>query len=266
MVSKNLLFVASLILVLSACTSNPSKPVDTRKVAGTGDIDSSTTEKFESYPLPITRSGIKKTRVAYNFWSGEWPNPVIDVNSDKKTGETTIQAYTTLRTPSEDNQVSCTIKNGLYHPWSKTDHSSIIYYSISSREEYLAKEDTFLPMFDNEGNEKRLQIPKDSLISNVIYYAEGFCGAILRMGEKARAISANCDFFSENKSLVLKTTNEDKDYSEQWLYLKCSERDKHGEPIKAFVRDEEILKQPGIKQGCPAYYGSVQGAKNCDGS
>jgi hypothetical protein len=260
MISKSMLLAATMALVLSACSS---KPVDTvRKVAGTGDIDSSTTEKFESYSLPITRQGVTTTRVAYNFWSGEWPTPVIDINSEKA-GATTIQAYRTLRDPKETDKVACTIANGLYHPWSKKDPSIIIYYSLSSRESYTAKEDTFLPMYDAEGNEKRLEIPKDSVISNVIYYAENYCGAILRMGKKARSISASCDFFSENKSLVMTSKKEKDDYSEQWLYLQCAEKNADGSPLKAFVRDEEILKQAEIKQGCPAEYGSVQSAKNC---
>jgi hypothetical protein len=260
MISKNLFLAASIVLVLSACASKPASTV--RKVAGTGDIDSSTTEKFESYSLPITRQGLTTTRVAYNFWSGEWPTPVIDVNSDK-TGSTTIQAYKTLRDPKESDKVACTITNGIYHPWSKKDPSIIIYYSLSSRESYVAKEDTFLPMYDSEGNEKRLQIPKDSVISNVIYYAENYCGAILRMGKKARSISASCDFFTENKSLVMTSKKEKDDYSEQWLYLQCAEKNMDGSSLKAFVRDEEILKQPGIKQGCPAEYGQVQGAQSC---
>lgn len=263
MISKLLIFIPALTLAITSYSAEPKKAPVVRKIAGTGDIDSSTTEKFESYKLPITRQNIKTTRVAYNFWSGEWPMPIIDVNSDKSEGTTTIQAYTNLRDPKETDRVACTIKNGLYHPWSKQDPSLIIYYSLSSREEYVAKEDTFLPMFDKDGNEKRLAIPKDSVISNVVYYAENYCGAILRMGKKARPISAECPFFSENKSLKLTSKKEKDDYSEQWLYLQCSEKDAKGNSLKAFVRDQDILSQKGIQQGCPSDYGSVQGAKFC---
>ena len=112
MISKNLFLAASIVLVLSACASNPASTV--RKVAGTGDIDSSTTEKFESYSLPITRQGLTTTRVAYNFWSGEWPTPVIDVNSDKS-GSTTIQAYKTLRGCLRSIVSSKSVQHELYH-------------------------------------------------------------------------------------------------------------------------------------------------------
>lgn len=252
MISKSFAAAALSFFILQACSSNPVS-VDLRTPAGTGDIDSSTkTESFESYKLPITREGKKTTRVAYNFWSGEYPSPVVDINSDKP-GTTTIKAYTELRDPKSTNRVNCTVKNGIYHPWSDKDPSSLTYYSLSSREEYTAIVDTTIG---------KLKVPKGSVISNVVYYAENYCGAILRNKKTARPISESCDVFRDTKTFERISASEG-EFSEQWLYFICAEKKADGSALKVFVRDEDLIKQPGIQTGCPSEYGKVQGAKAC---
>jgi hypothetical protein len=50
----------------------------------------------EPYLLPITRGGATHTMVAYNFWSGEYPKPVIYVQPRQgKWGK--IMGYSSLR-------------------------------------------------------------------------------------------------------------------------------------------------------------------------
>lgn len=66
-------------------------------------------------------------KVAYNDWSGEYPGPVIDVNS-KVAGSTKIKVYKSLR--GLNDLQPCQIINGIYHPWSQTKHSVLRFYSI----------------------------------------------------------------------------------------------------------------------------------------
>lgn len=260
MIYKKLMGIAAAGLLFAGCTS---KTIDSRYPAGTGDIDSSTpSERFESYKLPITRDGKKSTRVAHNFWSREWPEPIIDVNADIK-GTTTIQAYTNLRDPKDTDKVSCTIKNGLYHPWSTQDSSINTYYTLIGVQDYTVIRDTTMEYYNRaDGSPQQLRIPKASSILNVVYYAENYCGAILKTGRTQRPISASCDFFLENKDF--KKIQADTEFYEQWLYLTCEEKDASGKVMKAFVRDQDILKQSGVKQGCHAEYGTVKSYKNCN--
>lgn len=260
MKSKKIILCTTLIVVFAAgCASQTVEP---RYPAGTGDIDSSTTESFESYKLPITREGQKKTRIAYNFWSGEWPRPVIDVSSSKK-GTTTVQALKSLRNPTEADKVQCTIQNGLYHPWSQKDASLITYYTISNVADFDVVNETSYQLYNEKTQKLELfKVPKGAKFLNVVYYAENQCGALYKIGKTSRPFTESCDFFYDNKDLK-KTTQEER-FSEQWLYLACAEKDAvSGKPLKAFIRDQELLKQPGVEAGCPADYGSVQGAKGC---
>lgn len=258
--SKKLVTLSTIAATfILSCTS---KPVEYRNPAGTGDVDSSTsaTESFESYKLPVMREGKKNTRVAYNFWSGEWPQPIIDISSEVK-GTTKIQGLSNLRNPAEAEKISCTVKNGLYHPWSEKDPSIQTYYSLVDVEDFTVLQDTKLEFYDRKGNVKYLRVPKSATISNLIYYGENYCGAILKIGKNKRPIAASCDYFNDNK--VFKKMQENDDFREQWLYFVCEEKDAAGKAIKVFVRDQELLKQPGVDKGCPADYGKVQGAKNC---
>lgn len=239
-----------------------SKSVDVRTPAGTGDIGSSTDQfSFESFKLPITRENKVATRVAFNSWSGEWPNPTIDVRSDVK-GTTQITGYTNLRNPSPSDKVNCTIQNGLYHPWSKTDPSSITYYTIQGEADFKVIRDTKSTIY-NEKTQKteKIKIPKDAIFSNVVYYGENFCGSIQTVGKTKRPYSDGCDFFYDNKDIA--RIADGGDFTEQWLYLKCEEKDTNGKNIKVFVKDTDLLSQPMITKGCPGEYGKVQGAKNC---
>ncbi len=49
------------------------------------------------YLLPITRNGVTRTMVAYNFWSGEYPQPVIYIQLGRS-NTSKIMGYASLRT------------------------------------------------------------------------------------------------------------------------------------------------------------------------
>jgi len=259
-------FVAVFVAVFMGCSSfTPRSDLRNPASGGTGDIGSSNNnaEKFESFKLPITRNSKKETRVAYNSWSGEYPNPVIDVHSDNVNGLTTIVGYGNLRNPTEADKQTCTIKNGVYHPWSKNDPSSITYYTIASADDYQVLKTVDHKIYDSAGKSKIMKIPAGAQFVNVIYYGENYCGSIYQIGKTKRPFSESCDFFAESKNMKKLTSQSD--FSEQWLYLSCEEKDETGKNKTVFVKDTELLSQPGIIQGCPDidHYGSVKGANGC---
>jgi hypothetical protein len=269
------LLIFSLAVMIAGCSSTNVATTDIGGVgserrfpAGTGDIDSSSGNtsavQLDSYKLPITRDSKTTTRIAYNFWSGEWPGPAIDVFSDLK-GETKISAYKNLRNPSAADRVDCTIKNGVYHPWSKTDGSAINYYTLWPVEDYkVIKKIVFNP---NDvyvgGKTRKLTLPVGTLLLNLVPYAENYCGVTMKIGKNVRPLEGYCPIFTENPSIVRTTPDTDDSFIEQWIYLSCQEKGTDGKPLKAFVKDTDLLAQPGIIQGCPTEYGSVGGGKVC---
>ncbi len=181
-----------------------------------------------SYQLPITRDGTTNTSVAYNSWMGEYPGPVINIKTNKK-GFTAIKAYRSLRKLNQ--VVSCTIKNGLYHPWSKTANSVINYYTIIGLVSYRAIKSTKL-----ENNYLR----KGDVIDNVHALSEGYCAGRLKSSSAKKEIEFNC---ADVDKPAFKNIKDGRDIFEQWLYLKW----KQGH--KAFVKDNSLLKQTGALQG-----------------
>lgn len=195
------------------------------------------------YKIDVIRDGKLHHQVAYNFWSGEYPMPVININAGKR-GKTTIKGYATLR---EKTQLKpCTVKNALYHPWSKDENSYINFYTIVPVESY---EIVSTPA-DNLA-EKSLKI--GDKILNIAYLGEGYSQGVLRSStDEDTLISFQSDIF-ENNPKVFKRIDDistlDKD--EQWLYLKCDEG------YNVFVQDKHLLAQKGIKEGQVTGYGEI---------
>lgn len=189
-----------------------------------------------SYKLPVTRDGVTKTRVAYNNWIGEYPIPVINVNA-KKRGFTSISAYRSLRKLNQP--VSCTIKNGLYHPWSKTKNSAVTYYSLVALASYRAKKNTKI--------EKQM-IKKGDLIDNVHALGEGYCSGQLVSGRQKKSIEFDC---GDVDPPTFQEKSDGNHFHEQWVYLSCRQG------YKAFVQDKALLKEPGVTQGRITDYGDV---------
>ncbi len=192
--------------------------------------------KIISYRLPVTRDGQTRTRLAYDFWSGEYPLPVIDLKSGVK-GETKVQAYTSLR--KLNKTVDCTIKNGIYNPWSKTASSAKTYYTISPVVEYEAKEKFILGEGGiDETDTPHLQ-PGDRVIDE-IPLAEGYCQFTVVQGKARRQAQAACD---ELRSGEMKLLEAPDGFNEQWIYLSC------GEGYDAFIQDKSLLAVPGAAEG-----------------
>ena len=188
--------------------------------------------KITAYRLPITRDGKTVTRLSYDFWSGEQPAPVIDLNSAAK-GSTKVSAYASLRTL--DKKVGCTIKNGVYHPQARTANSAKAYYTITPVVEYEATKSVTL-----EGDWTAALHPGDKVV-DLIPLGEGQCRFTVVQGKTRRDIEmVACE--TPDATPGLKRVAPAEKYSEQWIYLTCAE----GYP--AFIRDQGLLAAPGAHE------------------
>lgn len=212
-----------------------------------------------SYKIEIIRDGKTQQKMVYRFWSGEYPQPVIDVKSKTK-GKTVITASKSLRNPLET--VSCTINNGIYHPWSQSKkNSSVIFYSVKAQEDYLVKKKTTMDKFvyDSETSSGKTEVyefnPGDQ-IQNIYYAGEGYCVGshvqTIKKQKKITEIDFSCELVDDKDSFKrLSAPTAKDDLIEQWLYLSCDEGH------KAFIKDQDLLAVPGVKEGTIKDYGTV---------
>ncbi len=199
------------------------------------------------YKIDVIRDGKLHHQVAYNFWSGEYPMPVININAGKR-GKTTIKGYTTLR---EKTQLKpCTVKNALYHPWSKDKNSYINLYTIAPIESYEILS-TFPYELQKEVGET--DIKAGDKIINIVYLGEGYSQGILQSSAKNDTLIAFQSQLFENNPKVFKRIDDISTLKtkEQWLYLKCEES------YNVFVEDKDLLAQKGIKEGQVTGYGEI---------
>ncbi len=219
-----------------------------------------------AYKLEVERDGVTYLQVALNTWQGEYPGPVIDVSSKQKNKTTVIKGWESLRELTVSK--SCTIQNGLYHPWSQTKNSVINYYTLAPAVDYKVIKDVigdvasgFYPI-EGEG----VTIQAGDQILNLVYLGEGVSMATLVSNGLEQYIYVNYDalenvaYFEktlETKALetVTEADGTTYDINEQWLYVKCTEG------YNVFITDSALLEQKGVKQGNIAGYGEITGAK-----
>ena len=95
-------------------------------------------------------------------WSGEYPGEVVHVQE-----KTTLNARTG---PCSFGTMACTIKPGLYHPWTQDYISKTAYISVSSKKSYIAKRDIKL-----YGARGWITYPKGTSLAYLRYGSEGNC-------------------------------------------------------------------------------------------
>lgn len=203
---------------------------------------SSLASDYSSYRLPITRNGVTENMLAYNFWSGEYPTPVVHVRKDM-----TVDAYASLRQLTK--KVKCDIKKGLYNPWSSTKNSADTYYSIVPVHTYVAQKDVEIEEMiipNSDGTWKTIsKLKKGDTVTNVIYGGENWCsGEMIAVGtSKKQYVEFWCPSIEENSGLKEVNKPKHKEVYEQWVYLACE----NGE--KAFIKDETLLSLPNVEEG-----------------
>ena len=208
----------------------------TNDTGGESSVNVEGSESFNTYTIPVTRGGLTREMAVGDFWSGEYPRPVIYVEENGE-HRRKIRGYTSLREPLQ--QKSCTIKTGIYHPWSKERTSVANFYTILPKVDYRVKRDTVL-------GEHRLH--RGDLLENEIYLAEGSC--LYRLNGKEQ-ITEICVEEAMDDPTVFRKRVHPGHRKEQWLRLRCDEG------YTVFVRDRELLRQHHVRRGKISGYGKV---------
>ena len=109
--------------------------------------------------VKIERNNKKYNAIIYNIWSGEYPGVVINVQKRS-------QVYGYLDLKKLKRKKVCTIKKGLYHPWSEDNISVKEFLTIAPEVEYLALRDDV--RIDDNSN-KKIKIKKGDKLTCEAY-------------------------------------------------------------------------------------------------
>ena len=187
--------------------------------------------EYSSYTLPITRDGRTITRVAVDHWTGEYPRPVIDLNS-KVHGSTKVRGYRTLR--QLEQPADCLIRNGIYHPWAPGTESMLTFY-------------TLVPLIEYEVLLDDGALKRGDRVSQVVYGSENVYSGMVA-GTRISIRGYDLQDPTRFKKLPSEASE---DFEEQWLYLRCNDGK------KLFIRDIDLLNTPGATLGRTVAYGRV---------
>lgn len=199
-----------------------------------------------SYRLDMTRDGIVHEMVVYDFWSGEYPGPVVAIGKTDK-GSTVIRGSTSLRNPTND--AACAVSNGLYHPWAAKSKTDYEIYSVIGNTFYTATKDLEIVHHVQPDSDENpiLKLSAGEKLNRSVYLGEGFCQYVV--GDTQKEIQTDCASVSDNADFTMTELPTHK--MEQWIKFDC----KKGTSI--YVNVEELLKQKGVTEGQIESYGSV---------
>ena len=178
--------------------------------------------------------------LAYDGWSGEYPGPILQVNSPITVPGLSIVC-------DEKPSLNCTVPAGLYHPWSEVSRAEFKTVGVVRR--YMATQDARL------GGQA---IPKGTEVVEQFYMAEGMCG----MSVNGQAIEDDCighnAMSSRFKELPAATPGFE---NQQYLGVTCAEGH------KAWIRiTKKIMTMPQVQEGEILQYGEVGPSLLKDGS
>ncbi len=206
----------------------------------------------------IVRENQWHTRVSYEFWSGEYPSPVIDLSA-KVVGKSTIKVERSYETPGKT--AMCTVDNGVYHPWSTTTNAT--YITIAALKEYKLTR-----AFDFESNSydeksgdiktEKIKAQHGDVVTRVVYLGEGYCSAELIYQPNLQR--KEVDFFCgdiDDTSIFKETKQSQSDnFSEQWIAFTCAEG------FTGYIQDKQLLASPGARPGRILSHGEVGPAED----
>ncbi len=100
----------------------------------------------------------------WNFWSGEYPQPVVQVIST-----VTLNAVSDVCVPGE--RFSCSVPAGLYHPWSELEYG---YVTVRGSYLYVAVAPFTVTVYEDE-REVDVPYPAGTRVEVPTYLSEGLC-------------------------------------------------------------------------------------------
>jgi hypothetical protein len=172
-----------------------------------------------------------------DFWSGEYPTPVIKV-----TAATKVKALKEIPFGSRPHviPVSCTLNKGVYHPWARKTKAA--YYSVTGITVHEAKVATTIELDQARGMTK-VSLNPGEVVRQLAYHGEGYCLVEVK-GLKGVA------FCLDEKEFKILISN---DYYHQYLKASCQEG------YQAYISvTDDIFTIKGIESGNITDYGHVE--------
>ena len=199
-----------------------------------------------SYTLDMTRNNVTHTMVIYDFWSTEYPGPVIAIGKSDS-GTTEILGSASMRNPKND--VACKVSNGLYHPWAEKTETPYEIYTVTGITDYSATKDTEITYITETdlGQDNKLSLAAGDKLTRAVYLSEGYCQYVI--GDTQKEIQTDCGQVDNNPNFA--KTELPSHGTEQWIKFSC----KQGTSV--YVNVDDLLKQKGVSQGQIESYGSV---------
>ena len=173
-------------------------------------------------------------------WSGEYPGRVVDVQET-----TTLDVRTG---PCSFGTIACTIKQGLYHPWTQDSISKTAYISVSSKKSYIAKRDIQV-----YGSRRWITYPKGTSLEYLRYGSEGQC--LYRIN--GLRVAAGCpDKMEQEGTLALVSSKKNPTLgNDVWKQLAVQCEEGHLGWIR--VDDTLFQQDPNVLKGSIIGYGKI---------
>jgi hypothetical protein len=214
---RNKLFPSIFMIAFVGCGDLGGEVVDKLM-----SISSASGDKFAGCPAGT---------FAYDGWSGEYPLPIVQVNKT-----ITVDALTNIC--EKKPTLKCTVKPGLYNPWSEISQAD--FKTVGAVRRFMTLKT--VEFFD-------VTVPEGTEVIEQFYMAEGQCGLVINGQSAEGYCPSNGDREGSFKSLP----NASPDFvNQQYLGIDCTEGHKGWVHIT-----DAFMTLPNVQEGEILGYGSV---------
>ena len=184
--------------------------------------------------------GCPEGTVAYDGWSSEYPDPILQVNES-----ITVDARTDVC--EHKASLKCTVRPGLYHPWSRITESD--FKTVGSVARFVTLKE--VKLWD-------MTLPEGTEVIQQFYAAEGQCGLIANGKPFQDMCPGNGEQPDAWKALPMKAPDFQ---NQQYVGVDCAEGHKGWVHIS-----EGLMGMSQVQTGEMLGYGEVGPAALADGS
>lgn len=169
--NARLLVVPPTLLAILACAGGPDAAPPPAPTTDATPTEAAPPEPAATPATPAAPTGSRcdNGRRRVDFWSGEYPGPVVQIDA-----AVALPARTDPCLPAPDT--TCALTPGLYHPWAGVGE----YITLRAPERYRASTKVAL--------EEEVQLDAGEEIELITYLAEGYCSYLHR----GRQVEGQC--------------------------------------------------------------------------